>query len=64
MYLTGKPSWFGDMTWPWVIPNGATHADRIKALPAKERYDDGQPFTILTGGALLAGPANVRWRPA
>jgi len=63
MYLTSKPGWFGDYTWPWVDPTQSTHALRVKTLPAKQRYDDGTPFLELDS-SLLAGPTNLRWRPA
>ena len=39
MYLTSKPAFFGNNTWPWVNPTtGAIHT-----LPAKARYDAGTP---------------------
>ncbi len=41
-YLTDRPAFFGDNTWPWVDPiNGATHT-----LPAKARYDNGTPNIV------------------
>src|SRR5882672_1722404 len=39
LYLPGKPAFFGGRQWPWVNP--ATGA--IAVLPAKERYDAGNP---------------------
>lgn len=36
LYLSGKPSFFGDRTWPWVNPLGQR---KVLVLPAKERYD-------------------------
>lgn len=39
LYRKSKPSFFGDHPWPWVEPTGATAADRVKILPAKQRYD-------------------------
>jgi hypothetical protein len=36
LYLSGKPSWWGAGTWPWVDPIGAT---KLYSLPAKDRYD-------------------------
>ena len=41
LYLTHKPAFFGDMTWPWVDPTGA---QQLHTLPAKARYDAGTPF--------------------
>jgi hypothetical protein len=43
LYLTSKPAFFGSNVWPWIDPAGATHADRVKVLPAKARYDAGTP---------------------
>ena len=43
LYLESKPAFFGSEQWPWVDPAGATHADRVKVLPAKARYDAGNP---------------------
>jgi hypothetical protein len=43
LYLAAKPAWFGALAWPWVDPYGATSGDRVKALPAKARYDAGTP---------------------
>jgi Pectate lyase superfamily protein len=39
MYLTSKPAFFGNNTWPWVNPT----AGAIHTLPAKARYDAGTP---------------------
>lgn len=36
LYLTGKPSFFGTATWPWVTPDGST---KVYTLPAKARFD-------------------------
>jgi len=44
LYLTEKPAFFGRLEWPWVDPTGATHAARIKVLPAKARFAAGTPF--------------------
>ena len=41
LYLAGKPAFFGSSTWPWVDPTGTT---KIYSLPAKARYDAGQPL--------------------
>jgi hypothetical protein len=37
MYLTSKPSFFGNNPWPWVDPTTGA----IYTLPAKARYDAG-----------------------
>lgn len=39
LYLSSKPPFFGDTPWPWVEPTGATDAERVRTLPAKQRYD-------------------------
>lgn len=44
LFHRSKPSFFGSLDWPWVNPNGATPAARVKVLPAKQRYDRGTPF--------------------
>ncbi|HEY7726241.1 MAG TPA: Ig domain-containing protein [Anaeromyxobacteraceae bacterium] len=41
-YLTGKPSFFGAATWPWVDPIAGT----AHTLPAKARYDAGTPNVV------------------
>lgn len=41
LYLKGKPGFFKDSTWPWVDPIGSV---KTYTLPAKARYDAGQPF--------------------
>jgi hypothetical protein len=46
-YLTSKPGFFGNCTWPWVDPIGGT---KTFTLPAKARFDAGQPNTIGVGG--------------
>jgi hypothetical protein len=43
LYLTSKPAFFGDHAWPWVDPAGTTHAERVMTLPAKARFDSGNP---------------------
>jgi len=42
LYLTGKPSFFGARTWPWVEPTTGT----VLTLPAKARYDAGTPNSV------------------
>jgi hypothetical protein len=41
LYLTNKPTWWGASPWPWVDTSAAT---RLQSLPAKVRYDAGQPL--------------------
>jgi hypothetical protein len=41
LYLPRKPAFFGTLPWPWVNPGGPT---RLHTLPAKARYDAGQPI--------------------
>jgi hypothetical protein len=43
LYLTAKPAFFGALEWPWVNPTGASDAERVLVLPAKQRYDAGNP---------------------
>ena len=38
LYLSAKPSFFGDLHWPWVDPVGTT---KTFTLPAKARYEAG-----------------------
>jgi hypothetical protein len=40
LYLTSSPSFFGVNQWPWVTPEAAT---KIYTVPAKVRYDAGNP---------------------
>lgn len=40
LYLSAKPAFFGDDSWPWVDPLEST---KIHTLPAKARYDAGKP---------------------
>jgi len=56
MYMTGKPSFFGTLTWPWVDPIGVT---KMFALPAKARYDAGSPFAPAPGDASPNPPTGV-----
>jgi hypothetical protein len=41
LYLTQKPVFFGTRPWPWVVPDGSPP---VYTLPAKARYDAGQPI--------------------
>jgi hypothetical protein len=38
-YLSSKPDFFGNCTWPWVDPTGST---KVHTLPARARFD-GDP---------------------
>lgn len=38
LYLTSKPAFFGNNAWPWVNPTAQTTGDRIRVLPAKQRF--------------------------
>jgi hypothetical protein len=38
LYLSAKPAFFGSNRWPWVEPTGASPAERVKVLPAKQRF--------------------------
>jgi hypothetical protein len=40
LYLEAKPSFFGDLEFPWVDPLGSV---KVKKLPAKARFDAGDP---------------------
>jgi hypothetical protein len=45
LYLSGKPAFFGNNTWPWV--NGASATTPLPGqLPARTRYDAGTPNTV------------------
>ena len=46
LYLSAKPSFFGDDQWPWVDPTGST---KVHTLPAKARLDAGKPFALAQG---------------
>jgi hypothetical protein len=38
LYLSAKPAFFGSNAWPWVNPTAQTTGDRIRVLPAKQRF--------------------------
>jgi hypothetical protein len=42
LYLSAKPAFFGALPWPWVTPTDATR--RTWTLPAKARFESGNPF--------------------
>ena len=46
LYLSAKPAFFGNDTWPWVNPTGG---QQLYTLPAKARYDAGTPFALAPG---------------
>ena len=50
LYLNAKPSFFGNYSWPWVNPTGAT---QLYTLPAKARLDAGTPFALAPGASGL-----------
>src|SRR5262249_22154080 len=53
MYLAAKPPFFGNNPWPWVDPaTGTTYT-----LPAKARYDAGNPNQTNYTIALSASPS-------
>jgi Pectate lyase superfamily protein len=64
LYLTTKPAFFGNRTWPWVDPAGGT---KLSVLPARQRFDtsfssliptlSATPNSIARGGSLT-----VTWR--
>jgi len=41
LFLTSAPAFFTGYAWTWVNPTGR---DKVATLPAKARYDAGQPF--------------------
>ncbi|MBA4386797.1 MAG: hypothetical protein C0404_02380 [Verrucomicrobia bacterium] len=61
LYLTNKPAFFGDRTWPWVQPEGTT---KIFSLPAKDRFDGVTPAPVLSlPGAMETdnGIISISW---
>jgi hypothetical protein len=66
LYLTSKPAFFGNNPWPWVEPSGAT---KLFTLPARARYDAGNPnpvtatLTVTLGGTgvgtVVSSPAGI-----
>lgn len=56
LYLSGKPSFFGANTWPWVDATGTT---KLYTLPAKARYDAGTPFAQAAAGPTPKVPTNL-----
>jgi len=61
-YLTGRPAFFGSLTWPWV---NSTAAPRVHTLPARARYDAGTPNPFfLTVAKVGSGSGTVTSSPA
>ncbi len=63
MYLTSKPAFFGDNSWPWVDPTTGT----IYTLPAKARYDAGTPNNTMVATTNTHdfngdGKSDIVWR--
>ncbi len=61
LYLSGKPAFFGSLTWPWVDPTGTT---KVYTLPAKARYDAATSSYALTvakvgSGSVTSVPAGI-----
>jgi hypothetical protein len=50
LYLTSKPSWWGELPWPPIGPDRSPMADQI---PAKQRFENGMPTTASTPGVTL-----------
>jgi hypothetical protein len=55
LYLSSKPAFFGNCTWPWVDPLGTT---KTHVLPARARFDSGSPMTpVCMNGVPTPPPA-------
>ena len=39
LYLSDKPGWWGDLTWPPIVPTADPATFKIITIPAKERYN-------------------------
>ncbi|HEX6737547.1 MAG TPA: hypothetical protein VF310_04730, partial [Vicinamibacteria bacterium] len=62
LYLAARPDYFGSLTWPWVTP---TAAPRVFTLPARARYDAGNPNPfMLTVAKVGSGQGTVASAPA
>jgi hypothetical protein len=55
LYLTDKPAFFGDCTWPWVDPSTGA----VYTLPAKARYDGVAP---CAGATIPIAPGHATQR--
>jgi hypothetical protein len=55
LYLTAKPAFFGNCTWPWVDPSTGT----VYTLPARARFDNAAPCgaSVIP---VMSGSANER----
>lgn len=56
LYLTSKPAFFGSFVWPWV---DATGSIKLYTLPAKARYEVGNPFAPPPGGPPPPPPVSA-----
>lgn len=48
-YCPSKPAFFGNLTWPWVTPEGST---KTYTLPAYERWLSGNYFDLTASEGL------------
>jgi hypothetical protein len=44
LYLESKPAFFGKVPWPWVHPNAESAQARVGQLPARLRFEAGDPW--------------------
>ena len=56
-YLTVKPAFFGDCTWPWVEATGGT---KTYTLPAYARYVAGTPNSAAVASCSGGGISSVK----
>ena len=60
MYLSSKPSWFGNIPWPPIGPDvtgGQDTSGHVYDIPAKYCYDHGQMPNCLEAGKDTTPPA-------
>ena len=60
MYLSSKPSWFGNIAWPPIGPDvmgGKDTSGHVYDIPAKSCYDQGRMPNCLEGGQDNTPPA-------
>ena len=50
LYLTAKPSWWGELPWPPIGPDRTPMAGQI---PAQQRFANGMPTPAPTPGVTL-----------
>lgn len=59
-YLSSKPSWFGNLTWPAVDPANAVYSSSYTNIPAgyREAFDSDPPAesSVTPNSLRLAGP--------